>query len=351
MHAGAVKLLLTSCALVALACAGPPQELGPQPIYDGETAGDEFASVVMVNNSSSGTTDVCSGTVVAPNVVLTARHCVAVYRDGVFSCSADGELITSSQSDAGFIGADVDPASLSILSDPTHAATPLALGKAIFGPPTSNICHNDLAWIVLDRELDLPVMPMRVGMGTERNELLDAVGYGQGDTALATRRVRRDRRVRTVGRSAFHEATEATPPDTFVTEPGACRGDSGGPALSQSPRSVTGVFSLLVGTCGDPLSRTVYTQVASFEDDLWAAFDAAGAQPELVQPEPTSSSGSSGCTVAVPGGVRSAHLAPCLAVLALSVWRQRRRMVNAGGRPVREPGQRCHVRLRGRWMA
>src|SRR6187402_140376 len=60
-------------------------------IIHGKVDDASHDSVVLLVAPVAGTTDVnlCTGTVVAPNLVLTARHCVST-TDGSSICNADG---------------------------------------------------------------------------------------------------------------------------------------------------------------------------------------------------------------------------------------------------------------------
>jgi hypothetical protein len=98
-------------------------------------------------------------------------------------------------------------------------------------------------------------------------------------------------------------------------------------------QAVVGVFSLLIGTCGDPLARNVHTQLASFEAEMREAFDAAGAEPVVSDEGPPNdeSKGSSagGCSAAPVGvwssmaGVTNFGLWGSLGLAVLAVRRRR----------------------------
>jgi MYXO-CTERM domain-containing protein len=60
-----------------------------------------------------------------------------------------------------------------------------------------------------------------------------------------------------------------------------CKGDSGGPALSDND-AVIGTFSEVVGNCADSNASDFFTEIAPFATDIiLPAFEAAGAVPWL----------------------------------------------------------------------
>src|SRR4051812_45793786 len=92
----------------ALGCAGetPDEALSAraQSIIDGEASGADEDGVVLLRAvvaDQSGI--VCSASLVGPNLIMTARHCVSYFTDGQFSCSVRGELIDNATG-AGMLG-------------------------------------------------------------------------------------------------------------------------------------------------------------------------------------------------------------------------------------------------------
>src|SRR5690606_8788372 len=79
-----------------------------QPIIGGTTSGTEHDSVVVLTTFRDGARRfLCSATLVAPNLILTARHCVTDFAAGSAACTAEGTPVTG----AG-VQADRDPSSL-----------------------------------------------------------------------------------------------------------------------------------------------------------------------------------------------------------------------------------------------
>jgi MYXO-CTERM domain-containing protein len=288
-------------ALLALVTACG--QAGPEPlaqvsdgIYGGHESGPEDDGIVKVTNvDANGVTNSCTGSLVAPNVVLTARHCVSNLVEGNFTCTDAGELTADSK--GGRFGALIDASKLTIYVGAAFKEPVAALGAKVFATQTPTICRNDLAVIVLDREISgVPLLPVRLDRGNERGEVLRVVGFGQTeDSTAGVRRAKEGLSISKVGSSTFRPSGDAIPPRTFLTlGPALCIGDSGGPALS-SAGAVTGIYSQLVGACDSPNARQYFTQVAPFVTEvLTPAFELAGYEPISESSSPSGDAGAAG---------------------------------------------------------
>jgi len=296
------------CAALLAVAAGcgqaGPEGVGQatQAVYNGHESGPEDDGVVKVTNvDANGVTNSCSGSLVAPNIVLTARHCVAnLVNKELFTCTDDGELTADSK--GGRFGALIDPAKLTIYVGAAFKEPVAALGAKVFATQTPTICRNDLAAIVLDRELTgVPLLAIRTDRGNDRGEVLRVVGYGETeDATIGVRRAKDGLVISQVGSSTFRANGDPIPPRTFLTlGPALCIGDSGGPALT-STGAVTGIYSQLVGSCDSPNARQYFTQVAPFASEvLTPAFELTGYQPI---PEESTNGGEAGAAGSSSGG-------------------------------------------------
>jgi secreted trypsin-like serine protease len=190
----------------------------------------------------------CSGTLVAPNVVVTAGHCVA--RD----C---GSRV--------FIGPDTDRPEVG-----RTVAVAQSFVNSGYRPP--QVESNDIAILVLAE--DVTSVPTRRIAGPEALATAKTVrlaGYGCTDTAATTGYGRR--RMVEVPLAAADIVYGADPQVEFVAgapflDRDSCNGDSGGPAYVE----VDGEWRLAGATsratasvhrpCGD---GGIYTRVASYE--------------------------------------------------------------------------------------
>ena len=125
--------------------------------------------------------------------------------------------------------------------------------------------------MVLDQALTtMPIMPIRLYVGTQPGEQVRDVGYGvvADDAGASVRYSLSGLTITEVGTSQFRPVGDAIPPRTFETDgPAMCYGDSGGPALSDQ-NAVIGIFSQFVGDCMVTTVRDFYTEVAPFAADV-----------------------------------------------------------------------------------
>jgi hypothetical protein len=326
--------------LLQVACGAPDGEPDPArlyaPIVNGEASDEAEAGVVRLRTAAS---EGCSGTLVAPNLVLTAVHCVAYYTGGRFRCEADGSLNSTNPGD-GELGALAEPDEIAIYTGVVPGIEPAAVGVRLFGTGTSDICRNDFAVVQLDRELDLPLATLRMDRGIRRGQKMKVVGYGLTEAATSdgTRRRRADVTVVDV---APDTGTGSAAPRTFVLDEGACQGDSGGPAFSEETGALVGVYSLAVGNnCTTQGVRNVYTKLSPFRSLVDQAFASAGYEPLLEPPDPNepdpdpidpvddpfagSGSRSSGCSATGLPVKRSAAFAALGGLVLAAVTRRRR---------------------------
>src|SRR6266850_2299483 len=93
----------------------------------------------------------CSGALVAPNLVLTARHCVSRAVTATPSCDARGRSHNGDH-----LAEDVDPSSISIFTG-SHVRPdvdlPVARAVRTLHPTGQVLCDSDVAFLVLDRPI------------------------------------------------------------------------------------------------------------------------------------------------------------------------------------------------------
>ncbi len=282
-------------AVCSAACTnagtGPSLEIEQDGIVRGNLSTDADNAVVSLVGPVNG----CSGTLIAPNVVLTAMHCVTQFDTNArFTCNPDGSLKTDTPG-SGQFGPIIEPSSLKV--GVGVVADFVAHGKTIFGSGATTVCKNDLAVVVLDQDIDVgsaPFVSLRFGRTTQKGELTRVVGYGNTvfEAAAPGRQERDDVAVLDVGDlSPSMPGNPDIIPHTIMTGEGSCKGDSGGPLFSEETGAQIGVYSLLLSqTCVGADVRNTYTQVAAFESLIRQALDAGGHEP-LVEPAPVSGSG------------------------------------------------------------
>jgi hypothetical protein len=268
-------------AALAAACSADPEAgfgVERAAIVNGEPSDETDDQVVDILADSQA----CSATLVAPDVILTALHCVA-HRDnqsGTFGCNPDGSIDPDTP-DAGALGLPIDPEEILVFVGANHGTEPAALGRRVFTTGATQICRGDLAAVVLDRPIGTKINSLRFGRSVTDNEELLSVGYGQTEDGFGMGRRRRAVTVFDIGDVGTVPGSGRTPPDTFVVGEGPCHGDSGGPALSVETGALVGVYSLSLpsSACMSATVRNIYTLVPSFEDTIREAFEFAGREP------------------------------------------------------------------------
>jgi hypothetical protein len=326
--------LLALSFLAACGQAGPESdpemELGSteQAMLGGELSDESFGGVVFLETKQSETEGLaCTGTLIAPNLVATALHCVTTEALGYFNCLPDGSLSATSTVEESTLGPLVPPGNVKVYTgSPVSYGEPAAVGQRLLGTGSTQACQGDLAFIVLDRALDQPTVPVRLDRLVAWRESVDVLGYGlTDDPAHESMRVIRGVDVLDVGPVSTAEPTRTQAPRTFTVGTGPCKGDSGGPALARDTRALLGVFSLNTSRdCAEVGGRAVYTSVMPFHQLVLDAYEAAGVEPNLengLPPEPEEPPRSTrvaeqGCALAVP---RAATAPWALAALGLAV--------------------------------
>ncbi len=255
-------------------------------------------AVVVFTSVNSFATNSCSGSLIAPDVLLTALHCVSEYDSTLtFTCKSDGSLTASSQ--GGELGATVRPSNVSVKSG-AIAGGVVAHGTAIYTTNSPTVCRDDIAVVVLDGPVpigDAPLVTMRLDRSTKRGESVRALGYGE--TASDTQDPGRHERdgLTILGVGAPTSAVAGDPgvaPRTVMIGEGPCKGDSGGPLLSEETGAQIGVYSLIsTNTCQGADVRNTYTQLAPYESLIRSALSSVGEEP-LIEVAPTVGSGGEG---------------------------------------------------------
>lgn len=194
---------------------------------------------VMIGNEG-----LCSGTLIAKDVVLTARHCVAKTAEHV-QCPADSVQVYDTR----------DPKTLGIITgDVVDGQTPVAYGREIIAPNGVTLCDADIALIVLDQEVR-NIKPLGVSLKPlGQGAWVSSVGYGKRGDA------------RSAGAKRFREHVPVvgiTAAEFFVGE-STCQGDSGGPALDASTGDVVGVVSRGGPSCEGSDAHNIYTRTDAF---------------------------------------------------------------------------------------
>ncbi len=258
-----LSLALGSLTLVSLslsACVTEPGEAPPpdgvreveQPIEGGfvDEATTHVMGLVRLGNQGIAS---CSGTLIAPNVILTARHCVAESSDGGYVQCGSTRFYAPYEASSFYATTRV-----SLSQNPADYHQ---VAEILIPPGDDSFCNHDIALMVLDQpvpaEEATPGTP-RVDAALVAGEVYDAVGFGQtGPNGSSGTRYRRNGLFTNCVGNDCSVVTSAQELE-WVGETGACQGDSGGPALDAVGR-VVGVLSRgTAGSCDDPIYGHVF---------------------------------------------------------------------------------------------
>lgn len=264
-------------------------------IVNGTLSSSEDDAVVQILAGGTG----CSGTLIAPTVVLTALHCVAGFDSRfTFSCQSDGTLAPGSTT--GQLGATIDPKNVTV-GVGVSVGSERVTAKAIYSTGSTDVCHDDLAVVVLQSAPaigNVPLVSLRFARSTHQGELTRIVGYGDVEQTQTDRgrQQRNDIPIRGVGGpDTSSPGDPGVAPRTLQTGEGPCHGDSGGPLFSQQTGAEIAVYSLLqTSTCTGLDVRNTYTLVAPFESLIRTALESEGVEPIVEPGDATGSGGEAG---------------------------------------------------------
>lgn len=207
----------------------------------------------------------CTATLIAPNLLLTARHCVSPNASGSDNVSCG---------DAG-LGEPRPGESFFATNDPQpRQDSPIFRGREVRVPDAGvDTCGYDIAMLILTEnvpaDVSTPAIP-RIDRDAAPGETYTAVGYGATGTGESS-----GSRMQLGGLNvacqpgSCGEGVEST---EFLGDRGICSGDSGGPALDRDGK-VLGVVSRGGPECSEP----IYGSVAAWRDFIVETAEEAAA--------------------------------------------------------------------------
>jgi Trypsin len=212
---------------------------------------------------------VCSGALIAPDVVLTARHCTSLVVAGATCPPPASQRVQ--------VMGELNPGSMRVLlGDEVASAVVSALGLAFIVPSTETLCGSDIALVLLDRPI-ASVTPLLVqSVGIAEGQHVRSVSYGN-DPGLKILRE--------------HVPVVETATTEFRVAEGSCEGGGGGPALDEATGKVVGVLAEFGPSCKGPHPYDVYTRVEVFyplvEEALAASMEAGKKLSAANRTDPT----------------------------------------------------------------
>ncbi len=225
-----------------LACSGPEMP-GSAPdgpgfvvttaaIAGGEVAAGAAGAVVGIYTYQNGEPAICTGSLLLPNLVLTAHHCVAETNDADDCESARFVDPLEPEALRVTLAGEMYP---EVLADAVDVEGIHSPGSADQDDP---VCGADLALLrLVPAWRDTPTLSPR-WVSLDADESLTAVGYGSDGEVFGVRRQSAPFEVECIGNACGAELSEGE----FVAGTSTLRGDSGGPALSEDGE-LAGVLS------------------------------------------------------------------------------------------------------------
>lgn len=296
----------------AVVLLGTPSQwaapVSPSSIIGGEpTAEGEFDPVVAIEAGNG----LCTGTLIAPDLVLTAGHCLTAIRD---------------------------PGQIKVLFGPTLLHGPqVSVGAVEFGvhPELCTQCKTDIhdyGYVTIDgRYADPEGLMLPITEQSEWDAAMDIggsvtlVGYGEDPDATKSQpRIGIKRKVTTTISQLSPEGFE------FFAGGGlrdSCEGDSGGPAFVQVPSGqwrLAGITSRGSSPCGDGgfygVPYPALAWVSEMTEHSLCGADCPDCSCLDLTPREDE-----GCQCSASSGAGPSALSWCLLGLGLVVRRRRRR--------------------------
>lgn len=238
---------------------------------------DSFAVGIVSFGGSGGdgSIAVCSGAMIAPNLVMTARHCVSQVSSEEVDCTSDS--FSAPYAASNFYVTNKSEMS----QDPSDYVQ----GAQVIVPTDTHFCGNDLALIILQSPMPnvttyvTPLVNDSMSDHSLYEKVVTAIGYGvssAGGSDSGTRRIKQNIAVTCIpdDSTTTTACTQAqaggdVADNEFTTGSGTCSGDSGSSAYEQANYTAGTPVSFGVlsrgGEQGTTCLDAVYTRT-----DKWA---------------------------------------------------------------------------------
>jgi V8-like Glu-specific endopeptidase len=240
MRTIAFTVFTLAAAVTASACAsGTEQRTGSEgtgqsksAVINGEVDKPaKYDSVLLIEtllNPSTGEAAGCTGTLISPHVLITARHCVSTLNEST-----------------GVFGADWKPENMNVWYGPEPRGAPDLYVARIVHPAGSTIDNNDFAMLVLKSPASKPFSPIRLAAPPKTGEKTAVAGYGLTtmDTGTPTELHKRYRRENLSILAVGPQPMYGLGSKEIILGESICSGDSGGPVFDETTSALLAVTS------------------------------------------------------------------------------------------------------------
>ncbi|MBC7753286.1 MAG: trypsin-like serine protease [Moraxellaceae bacterium] len=257
-------IILALFALNSMSCADrKPSSAVFDSVDSGQIVGGELlkysdsaaSSVVFISTENDeGHNQICTGTFIAKNLILTAAHCIARDKDGM-SVSFRGKDFLKTRNIVDIPIAEVYRLNFSELyeerskkGDTIYKEQIKILNKITGIEKTKIVRRDDLGIIVfaggLPAEAKIALFPQdgKFSVPQSNTQTITAVGYGRSNGVLYSDNALAPNGEMILRHKALIISTKELDPskntfrvDQFMNKGGVCYGDSGGPAIITDP--------------------------------------------------------------------------------------------------------------------
>jgi MYXO-CTERM domain-containing protein len=236
---------------------------------------------------------ICSGSLISPNVVMTARHCVSNPSSEAIVCQdtqdPNGTTYTHTYFASNVPATDLYVSTDQALSQDASRYTQAKKVVLLTDADAKYTCGHDIALIVLSKPItNVGILVPRIDSPLAVGETYDAVGYGGTDDNGSGAGARRRRNglmvtaVGLVGEFGYNEELDTE----WMGNAGVCQGDSGGPAIDSMGR-VVGMLSRGGAGCSTPIYGRVDSRKDFLKSTVLQEAMAAGIDPPPWAAPPT----------------------------------------------------------------
>jgi len=262
----ALLVFATACGTSSIGSSGSA-------IVGGEPSDASQDFVIVIANLVDPAGLECNANVVAPNLLVTARHCVGkLDKTQTVSCNIGSALLQSPT-----VTGDFPVNDFSFWRDEALTKSFAGVHAAqIFDTGSSTLCGQDLAFILLDTDIDAPVASISTD-AVAVGDVLTVVGSGAIDSqgTPATQRMQRTGVSVTTIRPAAAGSTPVSDGE-LATGVAFCHGDSGGPALDAQNR----IVALVSRTSNCTTGPDAFTALSAHSDLVAQALAASDLAPD-----------------------------------------------------------------------